>query len=154
LKIVEKDMSGIATTMQIFIRRASLWLINSSSVGTLVELVSSSSGPPASRSKKGSKQAKSNGNSNDDYHWEVKMADQAQRILVYISKHCAALYYGHLALLAKEVHAASTPASLETSLRALAAVACLGTDQSPVDRSVLPMSFVFIDLIVLNIQQT
>ncbi|PVF91902.1 hypothetical protein CPB86DRAFT_777592 [Serendipita vermifera] len=133
LKIVEKEMSSIATTMHIFIRRASLWLINSSSIETLFELVSSSSEPPSSRSKKNSKQSKSNGNSNGEYGWEAKMADQAQHILVFISKHCPALFYGHLALLAKEVHAASTPASLETSLRALAAVACLGTDQSPVD---------------------
>jgi hypothetical protein len=73
------------------------------------------------------------------------MINRAKKVLSYISKYCAQLYYPHLSRLAKDVHANSTPASLEAALRALASVACLGTDQMPSDRCA-PSFMIDIDL--------
>jgi hypothetical protein len=129
--------------MQIFLRRCSLWLVNKSSIPILLKILGASSAQ--SSPTKSSNGSPSKGSPSKAVHFDhapvdlagltdPKTVDYAQQILNYISKHCAALYYSHLPQFAKEVHSKTTPALLETTLRALAAVAALGTDQTPVDR--------------------
>ncbi|KAG8757054.1 hypothetical protein FRC14_002423 [Serendipita sp. 396] len=133
IKVVEKDIPSLSTTMQIFFRRASLWLINPSSIPTLLDIVSTSRSPgspgKASRNKKKTQSA-----SQVDETVDVKLMDVAQRLLLFIAKSLPELFYSHLPRLAKEVHANNTAVSLEASLRALASVARLGTDQHPNDQ--------------------
>jgi len=133
MKIVDKDLPGASTTLRIRLRKSSLWLVNTSSIPTLLDIVTSS--PGVSSPSKGSK-SKSNGNASSSQATDsVAMVDAATQILYFISKNCAQLYYPHLPRLAKELHAATKlPDLMETLLRALAAVACLDTDQFPNDR--------------------
>jgi sister-chromatid-cohesion protein PDS5 len=133
MKILEKEVPSVVHTMQIFLRKASLWLINTSSIPTLLDIVGGVSASRSPSKSPGKTPKKSNGSSDKD-DVDSKMINRAKKVLSYISKYCAQLYYPHLSGLAKDVHANSTPASLEAALRALASVACLGTDQAPSDR--------------------
>lgn len=136
MKIVDKDLPSISTTMQMRLRRSSLWLINTSSIPTLLDIVTSSSSLSRTSSPTKTPKSKSNGKVNSQAADAVdpKMTEAARIILLFISKNCAQLYYPHLLRLAKEIHTNKSSNSTETVLRALAAVACLGTDQSPNDR--------------------
>jgi sister chromatid cohesion protein PDS5 len=137
MKIVEKDLPSAATTLQMRLRRSSLWLINTSSIPTLLDIATSSSSSSRTSSPAKTPKSKSNGNVSNTQASEVassQMVEASRIILLFISKNCPQLYYSHLPRLAKEMHANKSSDSLETVLRALAAVACLGTDQSPNDR--------------------
>ncbi|KAG8829342.1 hypothetical protein FRC17_006732 [Serendipita sp. 399] len=139
-KIVEKDIASLSTTMQIFFRRASLWLINSSSIPTLLDIVSTSKTQSSpGKAAKGKKNISQSATQTGD-EFDIKLMETARRILFSIAKCLPELFYSHLPRLAKEVHAKSTTASLESALRALAAVAQLGTDQYSNDQQKLAVT--------------
>lgn len=137
MKIIEKEQASIAHTMQIFLRKATLWLINTSSIPTLLDIVSDASTSRSPTKSPSKSPKKANGTPSKPQEGDAvdsKTIDHSKRILSYISKHCPQLYYPHLPRLVKDIHTNATPASLEAALRALASVAGLGTDQAPSDK--------------------
>ncbi|KAH8116096.1 armadillo-type protein [Phellopilus nigrolimitatus] len=103
---VEQSMPSILPTMMSFFRQASLWIVNLSSVPTLVK-----------RLQKG------------DHHTGGKstslaqvMADNAQTLLTTMSKSCPAVYRSHISEFTKAIADEKNPRLVEVCLQALAAV--------------------------------
>jgi len=78
--------------MTLFLRRATLHIVNQSSVPTLIKRIQ----------RTGSK--------------------HAQTLLTYISKHCPALYKPHISELTKAIADEKSPRLVEAGMQALAAV--------------------------------
>jgi len=88
--------------MTILLRRASLRIVNQSSIPTLIKHVQRGDGGKKSRGQ--------------------SSAHHAQTILTYTSKHCPALYKPHVGELVKAIADEKNPILVEASLHALAAV--------------------------------
>ena len=127
-KIVEKEVPTIAGTMEAFMRKSSLWVVNTSSIPTLLDVVST---PDKADTSTNGHDISVNGSKSETM--DSKTIDYARATLSYISKHCPQLYYPHLQRLAKEAHSKSNYLAQESALKALASVARLGTDQFPND---------------------
>lgn len=99
--------------MTILIRRASLRIVNQSSVPTLLKRVQKGDGtlPPS-------------------------LSHTAQTLLIYMSKNYPALYQLHVGELAKALADEKNPKLVEVSLQALAAVAQLDEKHVPHDKYV------------------
>jgi sister-chromatid-cohesion protein PDS5 len=100
--------------MLILLRRASLRIVNQSSIPTLVKRVQKGDG-----TKKNQAQSS---------------AHHAQTILTYMSKHCPALYKPHVGELAKAIADEKNPTLVEVSLQALAAVVKWDDKLAPHDK--------------------
>lgn len=111
LRRVEQSSPAILPTMTVLVRRASLRIINQSSIPTLVKRV-----------QRG-----------DSTHLQSP-SHLAQKILTYTSKNCPALYQAHVGELAKAIADEKNPALVEVSLQALAAVAQLDDKLAPHDK--------------------
>ncbi|TDL19619.1 ARM repeat-containing protein [Rickenella mellea] len=120
VKRLEQQSSGIVGTMASFLRKATLWIVNQSSIPTLVKRVQKGGEddphPPGNRGKKkGQSQAQ-------------VAANNAQALLVCVAKHCAGVLKPHVAEFAKAVASADKDKDgngrlVEVCLMALAAVA-------------------------------
>jgi len=97
--------------MSVLLRRASLRIVNQSSIPTLVKRVQKGDGQSSTHN--------------------------AQTILTYISKHCPALYKPHVGELAKAIADEKNDILVVLSLQALAAVVKWDDKLAPHDKSVL-----------------
>lgn len=98
--------------MSVFLRRASLPIVNQSSIPTLIK-----------RLQKGPE---------GDGHTGV--AECARTWLVFISKHLPALYKLHVGELSKAIAHGQNPALVEVSLQALSAVSRWDQTLAPADK--------------------
>ena len=114
LRRVEQSLLAILPTMTILLRRASLHIINQSSIPTLVKLVQKGDGGLKGREK--------------------SPAHHAQTILMYTSKHFPPLYKPHVGELAKAIANEKNPTLVEVSLQALAAVVKWDDKLAPHDK--------------------
>ncbi|KAG2124196.1 armadillo-type protein [Suillus clintonianus] len=92
LRRIEQGSESILGTMTVFLRRATLRIVNQSSIPTLIKRVQRA----------------------DSKH--------AQTLLTYISKHCPALYKPHISELTKAIADEKNPRLVEVGMQALAAV--------------------------------
>ncbi|KAJ7637138.1 armadillo-type protein [Roridomyces roridus] len=106
IKRVETESAGIAPTMTLVLRQASLRLINQSSVPTLLKRL----GKP-----------------------HRLTADNASKLIRYIAKHLPALFKSHIAELVKGL-AAPDPILVEVSLQALSALVKWDEKVGPTDK--------------------
>ena len=101
-KRIEQLSPGLASTLNILLRRSSFRILNQSSIPTLIKRVSK-------------------GHGDDDSASQIT-AGHARTLLRYISKHSAAMYKSHIGELMKAVADEKHEALIETSLQALAGV--------------------------------
>ncbi|KAH7910374.1 armadillo-type protein [Hygrophoropsis aurantiaca] len=98
LRRVEQSSSSILPTMTTFLRRATLRIINQSSIPTLIKRLQKSTTSTTETQK------------------------NAQLLLTYMSKHCPALYKPHVGELTKAIADDKNARLVEVGLQALAAV--------------------------------
>lgn len=110
--------------MSIIVRRASLDIINQSSIPTLVKRIQK-----ASEHKGKDKNAS---------------ARHAHTILTYVSKHCPGLYKPHVGELVKAIADEKNGMLVEICLQALSAVVRWDEKLAPHDKSVLRLAFAFV----------
>lgn len=115
LRRVEQSAPATMSTMTVLLRRASLRIVNQSSIPTLVKHVQKVDGNRKKRQGQSS-------------------AHHAQTLLTYMSKHCPALYKPHVGELVKAISDEKNPILVEVSLQALAAVAKWDDTLAPQDR--------------------
>ncbi|KAH9968243.1 armadillo-type protein [Russula dissimulans] len=120
LRRVEQSSAGILPTMTVFLRRASLCLINQSSVPCLLRHIerSDSTGDGYSTSQ------------------AQLMASNAQIILTSISKHCPIVYKAHVGALSKAIADETNARLVRVSLQALAALATCDDELVPGDKRI------------------
>ena len=111
--------------MSIFLRRASLRLINQSSIPTLIKRLQR--GDPSSDGY-GTSQAQLS-------------ANNAEAVLTFVSKHCPALYKPHIGELTKAIADEKNSRLVEVCLQALAAVARWDAKLMPSDKYVTFLLF-------------
>lgn len=104
--------------MSTLLRRSSLRFINQSSLPTLIK-----------RLQKGDPAGDGHGTSQAQLS-----ANNAEAVLVYISKHCPALYKPHVPELTKAIADEKNPRLVEVCLQALAAVVKWDEKLAPTDK--------------------
>ncbi|KAJ7207075.1 armadillo-type protein [Mycena pura] len=102
--------SGLTTTMNFFLRQASLRILNQSSIPTLIKRVQKSN---------------------------QLTCNNAMKLLTFVSKHIPALYKSHMGELVKGVADEKHPGLVEVSLQALAAVIRWDEKMVPIDKRTL-----------------
>ena len=117
---VEQASSAISSTMTVLMRRASLRLINQSSVPTLIKHV-----------RNGDFNEQSQSQSSADV-----TAKNASLILTCISKYCPAMFRSHVPELVKSVADEKHNQLVEVSLHALSAVLQWDPSLTPTDKCV------------------
>jgi sister-chromatid-cohesion protein PDS5 len=105
---METLSASIAPTMSILLRQASLRILNTSSIPTLLKRVQKTS----------------------------RASDNALKLLTFVSKHLPALYKTHVGELVKGVADEKSTRLVEVSLQALAAVARWDETMAPTDKCV------------------
>lgn len=106
--------------MMSFIRLGSLWIVNTTSIPTLVK-----------RLQKGDHSGRSNSTS------QVQVvANLAQTLLTTMSKHCPSVYRPHVGELIKAIADEKNPRLVEVCLQALAAVCKHEPSSTPTDKYV------------------
>ena len=118
LRRVEQSSAGILPTMTVFLRRASLCLINQSSIPSLLRHLQR--GDPTGDGY-GTSQAQI-------------LANSAQMILTSISKHCPILYNAHVGALTKAIADEKNVRLIRVCLQALAALAKCDGEPLPEDK--------------------
>jgi len=108
LRRVEQSLESTLSTMTIFLRRATLRIVNQSSISTLIKRVQKS----ATSSK------------------------YAQQLLTFASKHCPILYKPHVSELTKAIADERNVVLVEVAMHALAAVAKADESQVALDKYV------------------
>lgn len=108
LRRVEQSLESTLSTMTIFLRRATLRIVNQSSISTLIKRVQKSA--PSSK--------------------------HAQQLLTFISKHCPSLYKPHVSELTKAIADERNVILVEVGMHALAAVAKADESQAALDKYV------------------
>ncbi|KAI5121999.1 hypothetical protein M0805_001831 [Coniferiporia weirii] len=103
---VEQSMPSILPTMMTFFRQASLWIVNQSSIPTLVK-----------RLQKGDHFRKGKGTSQIQVN-----ANNAEALLVMMSKHCPSVHRAHVSEFSKAIADEKNPRLVEVCLQALASV--------------------------------
>ncbi|KAF7975521.1 hypothetical protein HWV62_9337 [Athelia sp. TMB] len=114
LRRVEQSAPTTLPTMTILIRRASLQIVNQSSIPTLLKRVQKGDGTITQ-----------------------SLANIAQTILIYITKNYPVLYQPHVGELAKALADEKNPNLVEVSLQALSAVARSDEKQAPHEKRTL-----------------
>ncbi|EMD34698.1 hypothetical protein CERSUDRAFT_116889 [Gelatoporia subvermispora B] len=110
LRRLEQSSASIVPTMTIFLRRASLRIVNQSSIPTLVK-----------RIQKGESAG-------------TGQAHHAQTWMTHVSKHCPAIHKSHVSELSKAVADERNARLVEVALQALAAVAGWDAKLAPSDK--------------------
>ena len=108
LRRVEQSLESTLSTMTIFLRRATLRIVNQSSISTLVKRVQKS----------------------------APLLKHAQQLLTFISKHCPILYKPHVSELTKAIADERNVILVEVGMHALAAVAKADESQAALDKYV------------------
>ncbi|KZT00644.1 uncharacterized protein LAESUDRAFT_687811 [Laetiporus sulphureus 93-53] len=119
IRRLEQLTSSIVPTMSTFLRRASLRIVNQSSIPTLIKRVQK-----GDQSGEGSSQAE-------------MTAQHAQTWMNYISKHCPALYNSHVGELCKAIADEKNARLIEVCLQAFGAVAVWDKKLAPSDRRII-----------------
>ncbi|OBZ77502.1 Sister chromatid cohesion protein pds5 [Grifola frondosa] len=118
LRRVEQSSPSILPTMTTFVRRASLRMVNQSSIPTLVK-----------RIQKGDSASDGLGNS-----LAQASAHNAQIWMSYVSKHCPAIHKSHIGEFSKAIADDKNTQLVEVCLQALAAVAMWDNRLTPSDK--------------------
>ncbi|THH15253.1 hypothetical protein EW146_g5196 [Bondarzewia mesenterica] len=118
LRRVEQANASIIPTMTILLRRASLRFINQSSLPTLIK-----------RLQRGDPVGDGHGTSQAQLS-----ANNAEAVLICVSKHCPALYKPHVTELTKAIADDKNPRLVEVCLQALAAVGKWDEKLAPTDK--------------------
>lgn len=124
---MEQTSSTIAATMAALLRRSSSWILNQSSIPTLIKRVQ-----------------KGHGNATSQSH---ETAAHAQTLLTYISKHSPAFYKPHVSELTKAIADEKNTTLVEVCLRALAGVLEWDAKLAPTDKLVLDLALPVLALI-------
>ncbi|KAF9457542.1 armadillo-type protein [Collybia nuda] len=111
---VEQSSASIAATMTALLRRCSPWILNQSSIPTLIKRVQ-----------------KGHGNATSQSH---ATAAHAETLLTFVSKHSPALYKPHISELTKAIADEKNTTLVEVSLRALAGVISWDDKLAPTDK--------------------
>ncbi|KII91267.1 hypothetical protein PLICRDRAFT_105332 [Plicaturopsis crispa FD-325 SS-3] len=101
-KRIEQSSTAIKSTMSVLLRRASLRILNQSSIPTLIKRVQAGNGAKTGNSE--------------------QLADHAQTLLDFASKHCPALYKSHIGELGKAIADEKNSRLVGVALQALSAV--------------------------------
>lgn len=107
------------STMTTFVGRGSLWILNSSSIPTLLERLSPSF-TPASQVQSTSRSQSQSQAALEDENYHVSRV--CQRLLVYISKHRPTLFVPHVPAIVKTIVSDESDPVVDTCIRLLAAV--------------------------------
>lgn len=108
LRRIEQSLESTLSTMIIFLRRATLRVVNQSSISTLIKKVQKSA--PSSK--------------------------HAQQLLTFVSKHCPILYKPHVSELTKAISEEKNVILVEVGMHALAAVMKADESQAALDKYV------------------
>lgn len=114
---MEQLSATIAPTMAAFLRRSSFWIVNQSSVPTLIRNIQKEDSSTVNQSN--------------------TRAAHAQTLLHFVSKHCAAVYKSHIGELTKAIVDEKNVMSVEVGLNALASVLKWDNKLAPTDRSAI-----------------
>ncbi|CAE6417041.1 unnamed protein product [Rhizoctonia solani] len=127
---VEQASSGILETMSWFLRRASLHIVNQSSIPTLVKKLKLADQPNTeSQSLVGT----GGDESSQQTHAEI-IADRAQSVLECMSKFNPAVYAPHVAELVKALADEKHPRLVQYCTQALAAIVSLDSSLAPTEK--------------------
>lgn len=116
-KRVEQNSPLILSTMMSIIRHTGLWIVNQSSIPTLVKRLQKVEGGVGKADSRTQMAAKN-----------------AQVLLKGISKHCPSLYRLHTSELAKAIADEKNKSLVEISLQALAAISRQDSSLAPTDK--------------------
>ncbi|PIL27726.1 hypothetical protein GSI_10879 [Ganoderma sinense ZZ0214-1] len=139
LRRVEQSSSNIVGTMTIVLRRASLHIVNQSSIPTLIKRVQKGSEPLSSVAYS---QTQSQNNQSFSM-WAggaepegraQQAAHAAQTWMTFVSKHCPALYKAHIGEFSKAIADEKNARLVEVCLHALAAAAMWDAKIAPSDK--------------------
>ncbi|CDO77959.1 hypothetical protein BN946_scf184971.g9 [Trametes cinnabarina] len=146
LRRLEQSSSNIVGTMSILLRRATLHIVNSSSVPTFIKRVQKGYEPsPVAYSQSQSQtlgqtfsmfvgENGSGGGSSEPEGRAQHAAYAAQHWLTYVSKHCPALYKAHIGEFSKAIADEKNARLVEACLHALAAAAAWDAKLAPSDK--------------------
>ena len=133
---------NILGTMTIFLRRASLHIVNQSSIPTFIKRVQKGSEPPSSvaYSQTQSQNIQSfsmyaAGGSEPEGRTQ-QAAHAAQMWMTFVAKHCPALYKAHIGEISKAVADEKNTRLVEVCLHGLAAAARWDPKSAPTDKCV------------------
>jgi len=118
LRRIEQSSAGILPTMMVFLRRASLCLVNQSSVPSLLKHL-----------QRGDPRGDGYGTSQAQL-----LANNAQTILTSIAKHCPVVYKAHVGALTKAIAEEKNAQLVRVCLQALAALAKYDDELVPGDK--------------------
>ncbi|KAG8711503.1 hypothetical protein FRC11_002628, partial [Ceratobasidium sp. 423] len=127
---VEQASSGILETMSWFLRRASLHIVNQSSIPTLVKKLKLADQP---NTESQSLVGMGGDEGSQQTHAEI-IADRAQSVLECISKFNPAVYSPHVAELIKALADEKHPRLVQYCTQALAAVVRLDSSLAPTEK--------------------
>jgi sister-chromatid-cohesion protein PDS5 len=113
---IEQTSSTIAATMTTLLRRCTFWILNPSSIPTLIKRIQ-----------------KGHGNATSQSH---ATAAHAQTLLTFISKHSPAFYKAHISELTKAIADEKNSTLVEVCLHALAGVLEWDDKLAPTDKLV------------------
>ncbi|KAH9161402.1 hypothetical protein EDB89DRAFT_2080638 [Lactarius sanguifluus] len=125
LRRIEQSSAGVLPTFAVFLRRASLRLINQSSIPSLLRYL-----------QRGDSTGDGYGTSQAQL-----LANNAHAILTSISKHCPVVYKAHLGELTKAIADERNPRLVGVCLQALAALARRDKSIAPGDKYDLNLPF-------------
>ena len=132
---MEDHLPAAASTMATFLRRSSLWVVNTSSISTLLERISPSFTPASQYQPQSQSQAQATIENEN-----TRVADISYRLLMFIAKHCPMIFESHVGLLTKMVSDDKDERCTEIALRALSAVTRVDEKAVPKDSCVHAMS--------------
>ncbi|TBU45152.1 armadillo-type protein [Dichomitus squalens] len=140
LRRVEQSSSNLLGTMTIFLRRATLHIINQSSIPTLIKRVQKGSEPPSSVAYSQTQSQNiqtfsmyAAGGSEPEGRTQ-QAAHAAQVWMTFVSKHCPALYKAHIGEISKAIADERNTRLVEVCLHALAATAMWDPKSAPSDK--------------------
>ncbi|KAI8986667.1 armadillo-type protein [Trametes punicea] len=145
LRRVEQSSSTIVGTMSILLRRATLHIVNPSSIPTFIKRVQKGFEPSAVAYSQTQTQnlgqtfsmfvgAGAQAGSTEPEGRAQHAAYAAQLLLTYVSKHCPALYKAHIGEFAKAIADERNARLVEVCLHALAAAAAWDAKVAPTDK--------------------
>ena len=139
LRRLDQSSSSIVGTMTVFLRRASLHILNQSSISTLIKRVAKGAVPPSAVGHSQS-QHQSFSDFTGDLGVDTGPQDRArknlaaQQWMTYVSKHCPALYKAHVGEIAKAIADEKNTQLVEVCLQALSAAAMWDGKLAPTDK--------------------